>query len=134
MKKYIQFPFFLAAMLFSLFAVTSCSKQGCTSVNSCNYDADAKKDDGTCINKGLVTFWQNTTGSTYDIVVTINATDATITTPLIDTPICDASGCANFSLCPGSHNYTAHEVFPGLATWTGNAVSTEDGCTVIVLE
>lgn len=120
-------------VLTSVIGLTSCRKAGCMSVNSCNYDPDAKIDDGTCINKGLVTFWQDSSTSGYDIVVTVNAAEATSTTQLTPTPICDASGCANFSLCPGSHSYTAHEKFPGTKAWSGSVVASEDGCTMVLL-
>jgi hypothetical protein len=127
--------YFLAlTMLLSIGAMTSCKKEGCTSVNACNYDADAKKDDGTCIDKGQVTFWTNNTGTNFDIAVTINAAQSSTTVELVDAPICDASGCATFSLCPGSHSYTAREALPGTGSWSGNVVSVEGGCTVILLE
>lgn len=122
--------------LFSLliaFGTTGCKEPGCRNVNACNYDVDATSDDGSCINKGQVTFWQDSTGNQYDITVTVNATEANITSSFATTPLCDASGSATFALCPGSHNYTAREVFPGTATWTGNAVSVQNGCTAIRL-
>ncbi len=119
--------------LLSIAGLNGCKKAGCSNVNACNYDPDAKKDDGTCIDKGQVTFWQDSVGSQYDIVVTVNATETTISTPVNTAPACDFSGSATFSLCPGSHNYTAREVSPGTATWTGNAISVENGCTTIQL-
>ena len=125
--------FFTMLLLVGTVGMTSCKKAGCNNVNACNYDPDAKADDGTCIDKGQVTFWQDTIGNQYDIVVTVNATEATITTPVSAAPACDFSGSASFSLCPGSHNYTAKEKFPGLKTWTGNVTSLESGCTTILL-
>ncbi|MBN2681100.1 MAG: hypothetical protein JXR58_01205 [Bacteroidales bacterium] len=35
-------------VLSGTFFFTSCEKSGCTDPNACNYDADAKKDDGSC--------------------------------------------------------------------------------------
>lgn len=32
-----------------LFAIASCKKEGCTDPKAVNYDAEAKKDDGTCV-------------------------------------------------------------------------------------
>lgn len=127
-------PFFAFALLLAVSGLSSCRKSGCTSVIACNFDADANSDDGSCINKGQVTFWQDSTGSAYDIVVTVNATEATITSRINSAPLCDASGMATFSLCPGSHNYTAHEVFPGIGTWTGNVTSVQEGCTTVSLQ
>lgn len=126
--------FLSLTMLICIGGMFGCRKAGCMNVNGCNYDPSVKVDDGTCIDKGQVTFWKATGGNNYEIVVTINATETTITTPLVETPLCDASGCATFALCPGSHNYTAHEKFPGIATWTGNATSLENGCTTIFLQ
>ena len=97
---------------------SGCRKKGCTSVIGCNYDPNAKADDGTCINKGQVTFWEDSTSGAYDIVVTVNATEATITSRRSSTPLCDASGLATFALCPGSHHYTASQVLPGTHTWS----------------
>lgn len=124
---------FSVVMFIGLTGLVGCKKQGCIDVNSCNYDPNAKKDDGTCINKGQITFWQDSSTSGYDIVVTINATEASVTTQLGSVPACDASGCANFSMCPGSHNWVANERFPGTKSWTGNVVSVQDGCTAVLL-
>jgi hypothetical protein len=125
---------FSFAMFLSMFTLWGCGKSGCDEVNACNYDADVKTNDGSCINKGEVTFWQDSSAIGHDIVVTINATEATSTAELQSAPLCGSSGCANFSLCPGSHNYTASEVLPGTRTWTGNVTASEDACTVVLLD
>jgi hypothetical protein len=125
---------FSAVVLLCMTGIMGCSDEGCTSINACNYDDEAKIDDGSCINKGAVTFWQDSLASGYDVIVTINATEATISSRLGGVPACHASGCASFSLCPGSHHYTAREVFPGLNTWSGDATATEEGCLVIKLQ
>lgn len=129
--KIILFPLFAALLAIG---TTGCKDPGCRNVNACNYDAEATSDDGSCINKGQVMFWQDSTGNQYDITVTVNATEAKITSSFGSVPLCDASGSATFALCPGSHNYTAREAFPGTGSWTGNAVSSEDGCTAIKLD
>lgn len=124
---------FSMALLLGISGLTSCKKAGCTDANSCNYDADAKTNDGTCINKGVVTFWQDSTGSQYDVVVTLNATDASITASTDTQPLCSAIGFASFSLCPGTFSYTAHEKLPGIKTWSGSVTSIEDGCSTVKL-
>ena len=43
MKRVQLFSFLLVLLLFS-----GCRKEGCTKENAYNYDADARKDDGTC--------------------------------------------------------------------------------------
>lgn len=53
--------FTLALVLFSgaLF-LTSCEKSGCTDANACNYDSDAKNDDGSCrYNRDVLLFSQS---------------------------------------------------------------------------
>lgn len=132
--KATQYILFL--LLFAAVAVMpGCRKAGCMNVNGCNFDPDAKVDDGLCIDKGQVTFWQDSTSGGHTIIVTINATETLITSQQgPGTPLCDASGCATFSLCPGSHNYTANEVWPGTKSWTGDVTSMENGCTTVILQ
>ena len=52
--------FFTGILLISsLFTLTSCEKSGCTDPNACNYDGDAKDDDGSCrYNRDVWTFTQ----------------------------------------------------------------------------
>lgn len=120
-------------MLVSIGSMLGCKKSGCTDPNSCNYDANAGINDGTCINKGQVTFWQDQSADAFDVVVTVNATESTITTNLDNQPLCDASGTATFSLCPGSHSYSAHQKLPGVKTWNGTVLASEDGCIAVRL-
>lgn len=122
------------ALVIGSVAMSSCRKSGCDEVNACNYDADVKVNDGTCIDKGQVTFWTTPATSSTDIVVTLNATEGTITEFLASAPACDAIGCATFSLCPGTYSYEAHQKFPGTRTWTGSATSNEEGCTTVQFE
>lgn len=46
MKKY---SIYLATFTFAALATLSCKKEGCTDSSATNYNADAKKDDGTCV-------------------------------------------------------------------------------------
>lgn len=57
----------------------SCKQKGCTDVNACNYDADAEKNDGSCINKGTVTFWKEYSSFLEDTYVEIGTSTAYIT-------------------------------------------------------
>lgn len=126
--------FICVALLLCVCMASGCRRTGCVDPNSCNYDPKAKIDDFSCIDKGKATFWQSTARDGYDIVVTVNATEATITDQQTATPLCDAPGCATFSLCPGTHHYTAYEAFPGLESWEGNVTVSEGGCMTIQLE
>ncbi len=112
----------------------SCKKEGCTNSGACNYDADAEKDDGTCINKGKVTFWQVTSSGLEVTEVTINGTTNLITSEYPSSPSCDAAGCANYTLCPGVYSYTAEEQFPGLGTWSGTVTVDDSGCLTVWLQ
>jgi hypothetical protein len=126
--------FIAITLLIALCGWTGCRKAGCTDIDACNYDPKAKVSDGSCINKGKVTFWQSTAGDGYDIVVTINNTEAIITTQSANVPLCDAAGNATFSLCPGYHTYNADEVFPGVSSWEGSILVDEDACVTVQLE
>jgi hypothetical protein len=132
MKKFFYSSLILLSLLIA--GITGCKQPGCTEFNACNYDADAEKNDGSCVNKGKVTFWQSTATSYNYTDVTINGQFATITQDLSATPACDASGCANFSLCPGSYSYSAVEQSPGTAVWNGTVTVTSDGCMRIELQ
>lgn len=47
---------FVAMLAFGA-VMSSCKKEGCIDVNAVNYDADAKKDNGTCTYEGSVVMW-----------------------------------------------------------------------------
>jgi len=115
------------------FMAPSCKKEGCTNSGACNYDPDAEKDDGSCINKGTVTFWQ-ITNSGYDFTdVTINGSTAVITDEYSNTPTCNATGCASFTLCPGTYTFSASEQ-TGPTTWSGTVTVSDEGCTTMRLQ
>lgn len=85
MKKTILIP--LAFLTMATTFITSCSKKGCTSETATNYDADAKKDDGSCVEpepeQGTVDisvlaskfYTSATTFSVGDEFITITTTD-----------------------------------------------------------
>lgn len=47
---------FILALCF-VGSLSSCKRLGCKEVNSINYDADAKKDDGSCVYEGTLILW-----------------------------------------------------------------------------
>lgn len=65
MKK-IKF-LILGIILIGITSFTSCKKEGCTDPDSTTYNADAKKDDGTCQYEGRTVFWygKSTSDSLY---------------------------------------------------------------------
>lgn len=117
-----------------MLVIPSCKQKGCTDVNACNYDADAEKNDGSCINKGTVTFWQNSSSSLENTDVIIGTASSYITADYSSSPNCSASGCASFTLCPGTYDYVAEEDSPGLGIWVGTITVTSDGCTKVELQ
>lgn len=126
--------FLLLVLLGGIMLVTpSCKQKGCTDVNACNYDADAEKNDGSCINKGTVTFWQNGSSLLEDTYVEIGTSTSYITADYTSSPNCSASGCASFTLCPGTYTYYAEEDLPGTGYWSGTITVTSDGCTKLEL-
>jgi len=70
MKKVI-----LGLLVLGTTVMTSCKKEGCTDPDSTTYNADAKKDDGTCNFQGEVVFWYGQDAS--DFLVNDGATTLT---------------------------------------------------------
>lgn len=70
MKKVI-----LGLLVLGTTVMTSCKKEGCTDPDSTTYNADAKKDDGTCNFQGEVVFWYGQTES--NLLVNDGATTLT---------------------------------------------------------
>ena len=117
--------FFVLVAAATALSLSGCRQKGCTDANACNYDADNEKDDGTCINKGKITFWFMTGAGHGTTTVTLNGTTAVISVEYSGTPSCDASGCATFNACPGAHSFTATD---GVSSWSGSVSASEDGC------
>ena len=62
---------FLLLISVSIFSFTSCKKKGCTDETALNYEADAKKDDGSCTystNEGLAPISSSSTVVGYNIL------------------------------------------------------------------
>jgi len=55
----------LMALPITLLLMSSCKKEGCTDPDSKTYNADAKKDDGSCQYEGNSVLWYNETTSNY---------------------------------------------------------------------
>ena len=119
--KNLFIVFLLSATAFTFF--NSCGKK-CKNNDACNYD-----EKGGCIDKGKVTFWNDYISGSH-ISVTINGATESMVTEYTSEPNCDATGCANFSLCPGTYNYTA---ISSTGSWGGTVTVTENGCIKVRL-
>jgi major membrane immunogen (membrane-anchored lipoprotein) len=76
---------------------------------------------------GYVTFWASSNCNCGPISVTCNGYTAHMTEYFpTDTPACGAQGCANFSLAPGTYNYTASCTD---SSWSGSVTVSTGNCT-----
>jgi len=120
MKRKLNFIVLLSAIILTF--LSGCHKK-CENKDACNYD-----EKGDCIRKGNVTFWTDNLDAT--VSVTISGTTESIVSELSSEPNCNATGCANFSLCSGTYNYVASSHYDD---WSGTVTITEDGCVKICL-
>jgi hypothetical protein len=119
---------------------TSCQKEGCTDSSSKNFNADAKKDDGTCQYEGKVVLWYGKVTSTNlqddgavtltyyvdEQVVGSSATSVYWTSR----PECgqngsvtitkDLGGVKNKSYTYSVKDQTGHEYWKGVVNFTAN--------------
>lgn len=124
--KSIAYTFVVLGMIFFS---SSCNKKGCTDSSACNYSYEATKDDGTCnygcgssssssssggtssggTSSGRVTFYTQSDLGCGTIYVSISGQSSKSITSYYSSGIsgCDKSGCANFTLTPGTYTYTA---------------------------
>ena len=80
--------------------------------------------------KGDVTFYTSTNYGT--VSVSINGQSGGISYPItFGTPSCNESGCANFSLSPGTYSFSAS---CSIGTWSGNVTIVPNGCMTVHLD
>jgi hypothetical protein len=138
MKKVKMLLFGL--VLISTITFVGCSKEGCTDPDSINYNADAKKDDGSCQYEGKEVFWYSQ--ATSDALL---ADGATALTYYVDgqvvgssaasvywtgAPDCDQSGSISVKKSLGSDktktytysvkDQTGFEYWSGVTNYTAN--------------
>lgn len=82
-------------------------------------------------NTGSAMFWTSSDLGCGNISVSLSSSSGTISQYYSSgTPECGASGCANFTLAPGTYNFTAS---CSSKNWSGSINVTEDGCSRIRL-
>ena len=80
---------------------------------------------------GQLTFWVSSDFSCGPITVNVSNYSGTITSYYYTgSPGCNASGCANFNLAPGSYSFNAS---CSSYTWQGTVTVTEDYCYTMEL-
>jgi major membrane immunogen (membrane-anchored lipoprotein) len=129
--------------------VPSCGSQGCANFSlgagSYNYSATngdttwtgtVSVDKGSCTLQqlfcatGNVTFWVDSAASNIQVTVDGGSTHITTAFPTT-TPTCGTSGCANFTLHPGTYTYTA--ITSTNIGYTGSVRVGADSCTIVKL-
>ena len=79
---------------------------------------------------GNVTFWIDSAAT--NIRVTLNGGTANVTTAFpTSVPSCNSSGCANFTLHPGTYSYTA--ITSANIGYAGTVTVGSDSCTLVKL-
>ena len=81
MSKKLFKLFFMKALKFlsftllfvSVFAVSSCKKEGCTDALAQNYSSSAKKDDGSCNYQEKLIFWQDLASADSWVNIGVNS-------------------------------------------------------------
>lgn len=117
-----------------LTTIMGCQKEpvkifGCTDPSATNYNSSANTDNGTCSYSGRVTFWYNSNGTNATVYVGGYVAYVTQYYPTYD-PSCGSSGCANFTLPPGTYSYSASSTW---SSWSGYVTITKNGCAMICL-
>jgi hypothetical protein len=85
---------------------------------------------GTTTTTGQATFWCNSDLGCGNITVTCNGQTSTISKYFSATPSCGTSGCASFTLNPGTYPFTAK---CSSKNWNGNITVTKNTCATMRL-
>jgi len=127
-------------------SLNSCQRKGCTDYSACNFDSKATRDDGTCNygcggnngggnngggnnSVGQITFWNNDSWI-GNISVSFGGTTKVINAN-VNPSNCNTSGCANFTIAPGTYPYTASATTGEY--WSGSHTVTSNGCLKVNL-
>lgn len=116
-------------LLFYLFTslwFTGCEKQTDTTTNSGTGNGGGSGSDGT----GNAMFWIAADLGCGPITVLVNGQSKTITSFYGTSPACGTSGCANFTLAPGTYTYSAS---CSGKTWSNTITVTAGGCSKMQL-
>ena len=131
MKKTITKIGIAASIILAVLVVNGCKKKtGCTDSSATNFDSSAQKDDGSCVYKGNVVFWNDVASSLGIVTVVMgDNTSGNITLDYTPTPGCNSAGCFTYTNKPGTYSFVATEASPGTHTWSGSVTITSKGCS-----
>mgnify|MGYP003948603725 CR=1 FL=1 len=106
MKKLIYILFISSLSI----GINSCKKKGCMDVGAANYDADAKKDDGSCVYSPIITINGDnvmtiSVGSGYtDLGATAANSDGSNVTVIVDSSMINDSVAGSFIVVYSASN------------------------------
>ena len=132
MKKNIYLLILIIASL-----LYSCKKKsGCNDSTAINFGTNADLNDGSCIygpkvktGNGDIVFYKSPLGGIDTVNVQIGGILKQIKVSYSFLPSCGQSGCANYSLSPGTYAFTADEIHGTMRHWSGNVTITSQTCT-----
>ena len=132
MKKVIYL-----VIIVSLTFIYSCKKKsGCNDSTALNFDSSAQLNDGSCVygpkiktGNGQVIFYKSPLSGLDTINVQLNGVMKQIKVAYSFLPSCGQTGCANYSLPPGTYPFTADEIHGSLRHWGGNVTISSQVCT-----
>jgi len=105
----------------SIAILQTCKIEGCTDSSASNYNSKANSNDGSCIFKGEVIFWVDTTFHFNDISVIIDdSVIGVIDGYFTDQPECGIPHSVNIELEEGIYEFTAIDTLGSIYSDTFN--------------
>lgn len=121
--------FFLFSLVTFLF-ILGCEKETDSATNTGTGSGSGSGSGSGGATTGNAMFWIASDLGCGSINVSINGQSKTISSFYSTSPSCGASGCANFTLAPGTYNYSAS---CSGKTWSNTITVTAGGCSKMQL-